>query len=858
MNLYQGVVENRKDPLKLGRCQVRVVGLHTHDKTVLKTEDLPWAYPMQPVTSAGVSGIGHAPVGPVEGSWVIVMFRDEDQQYPVILGTVGGIPQEFGGVDNDPDTILLKLPDQNAVVSTNVLSDNSGAAQSVIESTPIPSTGLKPARDYSVIGTRGIALIKQYEGLKLKAYKDSVGIWTIGYGTTVINGSPVYEGQTITEAQALDYLNIHLTANVIPIIHSKTKALITQSMFDAACCFTYNVGSGAYSKSTLVQELNASKYLEAAGHFLDFNKGTVDGVKIEIDGLTRRRTSEKNLFLADGIPNVSGDVTPVTSDQPSVDSNVPATSIQSSGMDSQTRAAMVLGFKDPKGKYPLYLNEPDTNKLARHEDIDKTIVYKKEVAREKGVVTAGGVTWNQSPIPYNSLYPFNHVFQSESGHILEFDDTPNSERTQLYHKSGTYTETDSNGTQVNRIVGDKYEILERNGYVYIKGAANVTIDGDHNVKINNALNVEVSGKAIINVYNDADINVSGSMDLNVKETLNIKAATINMEAATIGVKATTLNETATTMNVNSSTYLETVGTSYYRWNGAKYTWLGGDSFSRHSSGTDYECPSDPTRDSDSACPTVTTAGSASATGLGIPTDKQTPEVPVFADLIVITRGLQAASNYETPDDGDPTEYIAKRIENGTLSSDEKDSGTETDSSTNPNSTKEAGAAKCDMIYGMDSFSSGLQLSPHFTLGRLTSDGTRMPVTQQGLSAQEIVCNLKGLAENCLEPIIDRYPGIMITSGFRRPGDVANSSKTSQHYLGQAADIVIPGFNREQHYEAIKIIQQMVPYDQLLLEYSGSSTVWIHVSFKYTGNRKQSFTMRDHHRVGEFGQYKLIV
>ena len=66
MKLYTGCVENRQDPLKLGRCQVRVVGLHNHDKTNLKTEDLPWAYPMQPVTSAATSGIGHSPLGPVE------------------------------------------------------------------------------------------------------------------------------------------------------------------------------------------------------------------------------------------------------------------------------------------------------------------------------------------------------------------------------------------------------------------------------------------------------------------------------------------------------------------------------------------------------------------------------------------------------------------------------------------------------------------------------------------------------------------------------------------------------------------------------------------------------------------------
>ena len=82
MSLFTGCVENRKDPLKLGRCQVRIVGVHTHDKTILPTEELPWAFPMQPITSAAISGIGSSPVGVVEGTWVVVMFRDEDQQQP--------------------------------------------------------------------------------------------------------------------------------------------------------------------------------------------------------------------------------------------------------------------------------------------------------------------------------------------------------------------------------------------------------------------------------------------------------------------------------------------------------------------------------------------------------------------------------------------------------------------------------------------------------------------------------------------------------------------------------------------------------------------------------------------------------
>lgn len=89
---FTGCVESRDDPLKLGRCQVRIVGLHTHDKTLLPTKDLPWAHPMGPITSASMNGIGWSPTGVVPGTWVIIIFLDEYKQQPIMIGSIGGIP----------------------------------------------------------------------------------------------------------------------------------------------------------------------------------------------------------------------------------------------------------------------------------------------------------------------------------------------------------------------------------------------------------------------------------------------------------------------------------------------------------------------------------------------------------------------------------------------------------------------------------------------------------------------------------------------------------------------------------------------------------------------------------------------
>ena len=97
---FTGVVEDRRDPMKLGRMKVRIAGLHTEKRELgltegIPIEDLPWAHPMQPLTSAAMNGIGTTPLGPVEGTWVVGFFRDgENCQEPIVMGTIGGYPME--------------------------------------------------------------------------------------------------------------------------------------------------------------------------------------------------------------------------------------------------------------------------------------------------------------------------------------------------------------------------------------------------------------------------------------------------------------------------------------------------------------------------------------------------------------------------------------------------------------------------------------------------------------------------------------------------------------------------------------------------------------------------------------------
>lgn len=138
------------------------------------------------------------------------------------------------------------------------------------------------------ISQRGIDLIKHFEGLRLDAYLDSVGIPTIGYGHT----KGVKLGDKITEEKAEELLREDLEEFERGVTSKIRKA--TQNQFDAMVCFAFNVGLGNFSKSSVLKWFNLGEYQTAADSFVLWNKA---GGK-ELPGLTRRRKAERELFLS--------------------------------------------------------------------------------------------------------------------------------------------------------------------------------------------------------------------------------------------------------------------------------------------------------------------------------------------------------------------------------------------------------------------------------------------------------------------------------------------------------------------------------------------------------------------------------
>ena len=329
---FNGVVEDRQDPQKLGRLRVRCVGIHTDNKDDLPTSDLPWSQLIHPITSSGISGLGHSPGFIVEGTWVFGYFRDGyAMQEPMVIGTLPGKPVELAETSKgfyDPNGVYPKYKDE---VDTNRLAVN-------------------------------------------------------------------------------DTSQPHL--------------------------------------------------------FLELRK------------LTRKT----------GVPTADFDAVPV-------EEHI-STAIEASDSD----------------------------------------------------------VWSQPIVPYNATYPYNHVFESESGHIFEIDDTKDNERLFTSHRTGTSQEISPDGTQVNIIKGDHYNIVSGKRQAIIEGNADLTIGGRHKIYINkdgatnNHYDIQVGPNASVNIQIDkGDMNVvlkDGKLNTNVAGDYNMKIGG-NMNLDVRGNKTETVSGSKT-------------------------------------------------------------------------------------------------------------------------------------------------------------------------------------------------------------------------------------------------------------------------------------------------------------------------
>ena len=337
---WHGVVEDRKDPLFLGRCRVRILGWHTENKAELPTDMLPWAQVLMPITSASQTGVGQAPVGPVEGTWVMGFYRDgELAQEPVMIGTLPGIPERFAKQNTGFYDSRLDTPD----TAKNTVATNG---------------------DASVTGTK--------LNLQSFPYPPKSVEYKAGQEATITNYT-----------------------------HDERIAL-------------------PQSQSLYPREINRPTTPIYA-------RGKADSTTKVIEGTDTNKT----------------DTTVATSGMSSIIANKNRNLLSQTLTISFTPNEVITKTTRENAKY-----FDDTASFSATNDI-------KDIS--------------QPPSAYDAVYPFNHVYQSESGHLIEIDDTPSKERLHWYHRSGSFTELSPAGNRIDRTVGHRYNMTTGNLESIVQG-----------------------------------------------------------------------------------------------------------------------------------------------------------------------------------------------------------------------------------------------------------------------------------------------------------------------------------------------------------------------------------------------------
>jgi len=203
-------------------------------------------------------------------------------------------------------------------------------------------------------------------------------------------------------------------------------------------------------------------------------------------------------------------------------------------------SGIVITEKSQADSYPKFLDEPTTSRIARNdpESITETFIQERKDNLVTGVETVSD-SWDEPETLYNTVYPYNNVVETESGHLLEFDDTPEAERIHLAHRNGSFQEWFPNGDKVEKVTKDNYQIVMGDDKVYIMGKCQVTIQGD----------------AELYVQGNFDMNVDGTCNIRSTGNMKLNAPLIDLNDGTNG--AARIGDTADTGDAGTGGHFDT-------------------------------------------------------------------------------------------------------------------------------------------------------------------------------------------------------------------------------------------------------------------------------------------------------------
>ncbi len=572
---FVGVVEDRHDPEKLGRVKVRALGYHTEDKAKIKTDDLPWAEVMQPVGSNAMAGIGDSPIGIVEGSWIVGFFRDPDaMQEPVIMGTLPGKNTRVAtqmnahgsarGTGNqfgfyDPTTVSGDLP-YEPDTTTHVGSGSGGTVSAGVKTTKPseedlkilsyremmwPSTDLKTQTAtisshsqglYDTFGTtRRLTIPRQRdsgenygEGSRTTEWKwhhkqdsghggatvaeDKPGkIISTGYledddtrDTTYGPFWPLTKEKADADRMPYPRLETILNSELTTVQRTYIRGLFEDGVYGSKKDGEFF--DDLASSEKIILPRNDTNRLAQGG-------ATITNINAAATTITLSYKVKPNVGKDDkvqfagivGMEALNGQTFTLTSASLGATSGTVGIAAPSqTPLGEYIRGGTMLA--DPHPMLASKANARERQINIGGEDLNSRMDYDDE-GKYPGY-------WNQPSSRYAAEYPYNHVYESESGHVKEFDDTPGAERIHEYHRAGTYYEVDQEGTKVDYVKGDRYNISVHDDYLYVKG--HVIWTGDNDVLIAANEKMSLTSKWRMKVASGGDIEVYSKRNLNFR------------------------------------------------------------------------------------------------------------------------------------------------------------------------------------------------------------------------------------------------------------------------------------------------------------------------------------------------------
>ena len=572
---FQGVVEDRQDPYLIGRVRVRCFGHHTGDIEELPTHDLPWAQVMLPVTSAGISGIGQSPTGLVEGSHVFGFFRDgEDRQEPVVMGSLPGYPVELAQEDkgfydpnlefpryiNSPDTNQLATRDDysfnptltehaSAVTDKINIKNFKEIGTAVVEPMQLASAfiskgggsffGLIADIITSAVGSVIGANVLGSVGSTLNGFTDGINGLTksitdggasflqdnIGLAGSELNKSVVNFSSSVAGK-----VRAQLEVPRLPSIGDLTKAGLKNAGITDTGNFKLDVINPA-TMQTLFEDAAPTELLNnfnAAKERVDAGLGVVAGSVSKVldptvlgirGALGTLETSEaqsgaiadfNNQLKAQGGTAGQGTLLTVTDKI----TGVVTSTVEDIGQDSISAAKTVLGDQGISIPQKSSLNIFGVPKLMNN------------------FIGGNKDSWSMPELPEASdVYPHRHVYETEAGHVMMYDDNLGFETIMQRHTSGTRYAMMYDGSKVDHIVSDHIIGVEGTSYTNIKEDQIVTLNGRYKIYVNkdenrdNNYDIVVGKNSNINIQVDkGDININvldGRINANCSDNFNM-------------------------------------------------------------------------------------------------------------------------------------------------------------------------------------------------------------------------------------------------------------------------------------------------------------------------------------------------